>query len=305
MKKIAKPTLENLDPGFGYSFRVKQYADPCRDKKPYWHFHPEMEMVYIEGGSGKRHIGNHVSYFQGGDLILIGSNLPHYGFTDRLTGNKSETIIQMREDFLGEQFMNLPEMAHVSRLLEKSKRGVAFHGETKEKVGAMIRSMVDLDPFKRLLVLLEVLKTLAMSKEQTTLNVNGPILEVQVEDNDRMKNIYKYVRENYKETIPLHMIADEVSMTEPAFCRYFKKMSGKTFTQFVNEYRLVHASKLLAETSISISEACFESGFNNFSHFNKQFKNYTGKSPSQYRKEIEVVVPSISIKTKRTFCNIK
>ena len=290
MKKIVKPAFEKLDPGFGYSFRVKQYADPCRDKKPYWHFHPEMEMVFIEGGSGKRHIGNHVSYFQGGDLLLIGSNLPHYGFTDRLTGNKSETIIQMREDFLGEQFMSLPEMNQVHRLLEKSKRGVAFYGETKEQVGEQILSMVNMERFERLLTLLKLLKILATSTEQSVLNVNGPILEVQVEDNDRMRIIYRHVRENFKEPIPLHVIADTVSMTEPAFCRYFKKMSGKTFTQFVNEYRLVHASKLLAESSMSISEACFESGYNNFSHFNKQFKNYTGKSPSQYRKEIVMLV---------------
>lgn len=287
-----KPAFEKIEPGFGNSFRVKQYADPCRDKKPYWHFHPELELVYIEGGSGKRHIGNHISYFQGGDLILIGSNLPHYGFTDRLTGNKSETMIHLLENFLGEQFMDLPEMLPIQRLMEKSKRGVIFHGETKEKVGEQIREMVEKQPFERLIMLLGILYELAISEEYTTLNVNGPAVEVNIEDNNRMRNIYKHVRENFKEPIPLPVIADTVSMTEPAFCRYFKKMTRKTFTQFVNEYRLVHASKLLAETSMSISEACFESGFNNFSHFNKQFKNYTGKSPSQYRKDFVYMVDS-------------
>ena len=90
--------------------------------------------------------------------------------------------------------------------------------------------------------------------------------------------------------ITLTEIADLVSMTEPSFCRYFKKLTSKTFIQFLNEYRLVHASKLLAEKKISITEVCYESGFGNFSHFNKQFKVFTGKTPSQYRADLKEII---------------
>ena len=116
MRLKGAPTFEKIDPGFGNSIKVRQSAAPCRDKQPYWHIHPEMELIYVNGGSGKRHIGNQLSYYKNGDLLLIGSNLPHYGFTDRLTRNKSETIVQMKEDFLGPHFFDVPEMIAVKKL---------------------------------------------------------------------------------------------------------------------------------------------------------------------------------------------
>lgn len=285
-----KPTFEKINPAFGSSITIRQYSDPCRNKLPYWHIHPEMELVYVNGGSGKRHIGNQLSYYNNGDLIFIGANLPHFGFTDRLTANRSETILQMREDFLGEAFFTIPEMAPVKKLMERAKRGIAFHGKTKKAVGSKIEKLINRDPYDRLLKTLAILKQLAMSEEYTILNVDGFALEIEPQDNDRINTVYKYVRENFQSQISLDEISDRVSMTEPAFCRYFKKISGKTFTKFVNEYRLVHASKLLSESSSSITDICFECGFNNFSHFNKQFKLFTGKSPSEYRSELKKLV---------------
>lgn len=285
-----KPRFEKINPAFGSSITIRQYRDPCRNKLPYWHIHPEMELVYVNGGSGKRHIGNQLSYFNNGDLIFIGANLPHFGFTDRLTANRSETILQMREDFLGESFFSIPEMAPVKKLMERAKRGIAFHGKTKKAVGAKIEKLIDKDPYDRLLKTLAILKQLALSEEYTILNVDGFALEIEPQDNDRINTVYKYVRENFQKQISLDEISDKVSMTEPAFCRYFKKISGKTFTKFVNEYRLVHASKLLSESASSITDICFECGFNNFSHFNKQFKLFTGKNPSEYRSELKKIV---------------
>lgn len=284
------PTFEKIDPGFGNSIKVRQYADPCRDKQPYWHIHPEMELIYVNGGSGKRHIGNQLSYYKSGDLLLIGSNLPHYGFTDRLTRNKSETIVQMKEDFLGPQFFDVPEMLPVKRLLQRAKQGIAFTGKTKKKVGGKIEKLPKYDPFDRLLKILAILKELAKSEEYTVLNVDGYAMEIEPRDSQRINKVYDFVRDNFQRQISLDEIADVVSMTEPAFCRYFKKLSGKTFTQFVNEYRLVHASKLLSERPDNITDICFECGFNNFSHFNKLFKAFTGKSPSRYRNEMTTIV---------------
>ena len=288
--KITKPALERINPTFGSSISLKQYDDPCRNELPSWHFHPELELVYVNGGSGKRHIGSHLSYFNDGELIFIGANLPHFGFTDRLTSNQSETIVQMREDFLGEHFFSIPEMALIKVLFEKAKLGLTFHGKTKRKVGRKMEKLSKYDPYDRLLKLLSILRDLAVSEEYVILNVDGIVLETHLQDNDRINVIFNFVRDNFKRTIPLEEISETVSMTVPAFCRYFKKSSGKTFTQFVNEYRLVHASKLLAEEPTSITDICFKSGFNNFSHFNKQFKQFTGKSPSVYRKELKQLV---------------
>ncbi len=285
-----KPSLEQISPAFGSSFLIRQYSDACNGEKADWHFHPELELIYVNGGSGRRHIGQHLGYFNDGDLILIGSDLPHYGFTDRLTGNKLETVVQMREDFLGERFFDIPEMAPVKRLLELAKKGISFHGEIKDRVGAKIEELLTLDQYDRLLGLLNVLKELANSEEYTVLNAQGVALAIDSKDNDRMNKVYQFIRDHFQEHISLDEIADEVSMTVPAFCRYFKKISKKTFTHFVNEFRVVHASKLLAESSKSITDISFESGFSNFSHFNKQFKLYTGKTPSAYRNSFKRVI---------------
>ncbi|OAZ04923.1 HTH-type transcriptional activator Btr [Flavobacterium succinicans] len=289
MKKV-EAALEVISPSYGSSFTIAKYDESTNSKAHLWHYHPEIELVYVHGGSGKRQIGSHLSYFTDGDLILIGSNLPHCGFTNSQTGNESETVIQMKPDFLGNDFFSIPEMAAVKNLLQQAKAGIAFLGETKEKIGAKIELMNQMNPFDRLMALWSVLHDMSVSNENLVLNAVGFSLELQVQDNDRINVVFNYVKDHYQEPIALEEVADLVSMTSPSFCRYFKKITNKTFTTFVNEYRIVHASKLLAEKPMSINEVCFESGFNNFSHFNKSFKAYTGKSASQYRNELKTIL---------------
>lgn len=285
-----KPTLEAIEPNFGHSYSYQKFDSTLADSNTKWHYHPEIELVYVNGGAGKRQIGSHVSYYCDGDLILIGSNLPHCGFTDKLTGNVSETVIQMKQDFLGNDFFNIPEMKKIQGLFEMAKGGIAFSGRAKQKIGDKMEVLEYQTDFQRLLSILNILNELANAKEFKILNAEGFALETEVKDNDRINIVFNHVKSNFKEEITLDEIADMVSMTIPSFCRYFKKITNKTFTQFVNEYRLVHASKLLAEQPLSITEVCFESGFNNFSHFNKSFKAFTGQNPSQYRNELKNVL---------------
>ena len=289
---IPKPTFEVIEPDFGHSYTYQQFDEHHPNKVGVWHYHPEIELVYVNGGSGKRQIGSHVSYYTDGDLILIGSNLPHCGFTDVLTGNKSESVVQMKQDFLGNDFFNIPEMKKIQSLFQIAKGGVAFTGRTKKKIGEKIEIMEYQTDFQRLLSILNILNELGNSKEYQVLNAQGFSLQTEVKDNDRINIVFNYVKTNSKEEITLEEIANLVSMTVPSFCRYFKKITNKTFIQFVNECRLVHASKLLAEKPISITEVCFECGFNNFSHFNKSFKAFTGQNPSEYRNELKSVLQS-------------
>ena len=291
MVKISKPSFEKVDPSFGSSFSFKSFNQENQNRNhTFWHYHPEIELVYVNGGSGKRQIGSHISYYQHGDLILIGSNLPHCGFTDSLTDNDKETVIQFSPDFLGKNFWELPEMRNIKVLLERAKKGIVFQGEDKIMIGEKIEALSSLTNYKRLLVLLDVLNMLENAKDFTLLNAEGFVLDTELEDNNRINVIFNFVKNEFKRNITLEEIANLVSLTVPAFCRYFKKTTGKTFVQFVNEYRLVHAAKLLHQKQISITDVCFESGYNNFSHFNKQFKKFTGKSPSVYRNEIKFAV---------------
>lgn len=284
MKNIL-PALEIIEPSFGSSFTLTQYVDNENSTAHFWHYHPEIELVYVNGGSGKRQIGSHISYYTSGSLILIGSNLPHCGFTDEKTGNSKETVIQMKPDFLGSTFFGISEMKNINHLFNRAKAGLVFIGETKKRLGSKIELMENQLPFERLLTLLSILNELEEATEFKVLNAEGFSMDLQMQDNDKINTIFNYVKDNFQEQITLEEVADLVSMTVPSLCRYFKKITKKTFTKFVNEYRLVHASKLLAEKPISITEVCFESGFNNFSYFNKIFQEFTGKSASQYRKE--------------------
>ncbi|WP_298763150.1 AraC family transcriptional regulator [uncultured Polaribacter sp.] len=281
-----KPTLEKITPSFGSSLLVKQHVQFLKKNKAFWHFHPEIEIVYVNKGKGKRHIGNHIGYFNNSQLVLIGSNLPHMGFVDRLTTNGSETLIQFKPDFLGADFFSIPEMQAINQLFERAKKGIRFNIEIKKRIGAKIENLAGLEGAERIIAFLNILKELAETDDYTILNANGFAFETQPQDNKKIDVIFKHINENFTRSIPLEEVADLVSMTVPAFCRFFKKTTSKTFTKLVNEYRVVHATKLLSESNMSIADIAFECGFNNFSHFNKLFKEFTGKSASKYRSEM-------------------
>jgi AraC-like DNA-binding protein len=288
--KNMKPALEKVNPSFGSSILVKKHSEQIIKHQAFWHFHPEIELVYVNMGMGKVHIGNHLSYFYNSQLILIGANLPHHGFSDRLTAKGSETLVQFKPNFLIDAFLNMPEMKAVAALFERAKKGIVFKPETKRKVGPKIEKLVEYEGLKRVILLLDVLNDLALANDYTLLNVDGYAFETSLQDSTKIDVIFKHINSNFVRSIPLDEIANKASMTVPAFCRYFKKATGKTFTKLVNEYRIVHATKLLSESTSSITDICFECGFNNFSHFNKSFKEFTGKSASKYRSEMKRIV---------------
>lgn len=283
-----KAALEKIEPVFGNSFNIRKFSG-C-NKTPFWHFHPEYEIVFISNGRGKRHIGDHISYYEDGDLIFLGPNLPHFAFTEELSEKHVEIVVQMKADFLGRDFFERPEMLAIRQAFERSEQGLIFYGDTKREIGEKLLAMMELNNFDRLLGLLSILQTIATSKEYNILNVSSYALEVSAQDHDRMETIYDYVQENFQQETSLDEVAGRINMTVPAFCRYFKKLTRKTFTEFVNEIRVAHACRLLGDEHLSISAVSFESGFNNLSHFNKQFRNITAVSPREYRKSLKKVV---------------
>lgn len=285
-----KAYLEKIDPEFGSSFTLKRFTQEQEGAVPFWHFHPEYEIVYISHGRGKRHIANHISYYEDGDLIFLGPNLPHSSFTEELSESHTEIVVQMRSDFMGEGFLNLPETAVIKHLFERSRKGISFYGETKEQVGAQLHEMVELEGFDRLLALLRILKILADSTERIALNVDGFALPVDAQYYERIQKVYSYVHKEFQNEISLEVAAREANMTVSAFCRFFKKLTGKTFTHFVNEVRVAHACRLLSTGNQNIASISFDCGFNNLSHFNKQFRLVSGSTPKQFRASLKKVV---------------
>ncbi|MGA1544077.1 MAG: helix-turn-helix domain-containing protein [Saprospiraceae bacterium] len=278
-----KARLEKIQPDFGASFVMKEFSNGVVLNKPNWHIHPEYEIVYISNGKGKRHIGDHISFYEDGDLIFLGPNLPHYGFTEDLVENHVEIVVQMREDFFGNDFLSYPEMENIQFLFQLAHRGISFKNEIKHEVGRQLKEMLNMSPFERLLGLLRVLEMMATTTAFQILNATKVGFEVNPRDVNRLAAVFRHVESNFKEEISLNQAADLINMTVPAFCRYFKKTTNKTFTQFLNNYRISYACKLLSNEEISISEVSFESGFNNLSHFNKQFRKIVNCSPKEYR----------------------
>ena len=288
--KHHNPSFEAIKPNIGSSFTCLHFSKNENIKSHVWHYHPEIEIIFVCGGSGKRQIGSHLSYFSDGDLILIGSNLPHCGMTNENTNNDYEVVIQFSQDFLGADIWQAPEMQKILAMLETAKSGIVFGKNVKKTIQRKIEALKKATSLDKLIKLIDILDHMTHTSDFKILNAGTYYLQTQKEDNDRINLIFNHVKDHFKEQISLEEVAGLATMTVPSFCRYFKKISNKTFTQFVNEYRITHSLKLLAEQPLSISEICIDSGFNNFSYFNKTFKEHMQKSPSQYRKEFSNIM---------------
>lgn len=282
-----KAKFETIQNDSESSFRI--LLTPNLNDVFYWHFHPEYEIVYVEAENGLRHIGDHISKYEGSDIALIGPNIPHLNFDYGVKNTVNTVVIQMKEHFLGEHFFSLPEMNAIKNLFEKSKTGLVFHGTTKKLAGEKLKLLTTLPHFEQLLVLLEVFNLLANSTEVENLKAK-PIASVSVlKEQQRLQLIYHYIEANYQNQIDVNVVAQKCNLSTPAFCRYFKKATHFTFTDFLNQFRINQSKKLLLQDR-NVTEACFESGYANISYFNKVFKKITGENPSNFKKRQNIAI---------------
>lgn len=275
-----KIQLENIQPNDKSSFHLLH--NPKLNDLFFWHFHPEFELVYIEGANGKRHVGQHTSNFKGSDLVLIGSNIPHLNFDYGIKTTYHKEVLHISASFKEKVFAEIEELEDVYELLEKSQHGIAFFGETKETVGNIMKQLQAMDRFGQFLKILQLLKILAQSKEFELLHSNPIINDKANKQQQRLQRVYSYIDEHYSKKIALDDVAESVNLGKEAFCRYFKKNTGSTFTHFLNQYRITQAKRLLL-TGKNVSEACYECGFESLSYFNRTFKKVSGENPSSYR----------------------
>ena len=278
-----KTEFEIIQPDAGSSFRVLHHNVSADTFKWHYHYHPEYEIVCVFEGSGRRHVGNHLSNYVEGDLVLIGSNLPHGGFGYGSVDMHEEIVVQFTEDFLGENFLLKPEMNKIKTLFERAKQGLSFKGETKLKLSEKFKNLLELSHFERMIELLNILQNLANSTEYIPLNAADIRYNFSLKDQDRLGKVYKYVEENYSHDIDIQGVAKICNLTVPAFCNYFKKNLNQTFTDFTNEYRINQACKMLLE-GLEIVDICYRCGFNNVSYFGRVFKQFKGTNPSQFRR---------------------
>lgn len=278
--KRMKIKKEVVSPDPGQSFKL---FTPRLKNYFFWHYHPEYELVYVEAITGIRHVGQNISGFMESDLVLIGSNIPHLNFDYGIKTEYKQIVVQLKEQFLGTAFIETPEFAGIRHLFDKAYLGLSFSGKTKEIVAEKLKHMKTLGHFEQLLCLLEIFQILAASNEVTELNEKDTSIKLFLNDKIRMGAIYKYIHAHYNETPDVNEVASGVHLSTPAFCRYFKKQTKMTFTEFVNQYRITQAKTLLLQDK-NISEVCYEVGIESLSYFNKLFKKITGENPSAFKK---------------------
>lgn len=267
------------------SFLVKYVEREYRlDFKSVYHYHPEYELIWTLKGSGRRFIGSDISNYQPDELVFLGKNIPHCWITPHPS---KQMVVQMKEDFLGIDFLNTPECINLKHMLENSYRGIQFYGKTKILTQKKMEVLYETSSFKRLLLLLEILNDLAQSDEFEYLSNDTFETASDQREVNRIQTIYNFIHQNYAEPIKLEDAMNLVNLSKSAFCKFIKRKTNKTFSQVVNQIRIQKAIELLIETNKPIMEICYDVGYNDPSYFFKLFQKEMQVSPKQFRLSYE------------------
>lgn len=279
-------------------FIDKSYINFYKEDLPHfivpWHYHPEIEIMYILKGTGTRFVGDHIERYQEGDVCMVGPQLPHEWrnddeFFQEGAGLKASCLcLFFLKEIFETNLIRLPEMANIRQLIERSRRGIMFKGKSRDKIGAFIKDSFNNTGISRITNFILLLEMMATTDEYELLASVGFTESVNSSDFERFDKVYQYMTKNFRDPIRLEEVASLVGLTPNAFCRYFKKRTKKTFVQYLNDIRIGHAKKLLIDGRMKISTLCAESGFNNLSNFIEQFKRSTKMSPSEYQKKYGV-----------------
>ena len=256
-----------------------------------WHFHSEYEILYVIEGAGNSFVANNIENFQSGDLALLGSNLPHFWRSDEKYHAKDSQeninyiVIQFSNELLNESLFKFVEFQLISDLLKQSARGIRFLEPFSEKAGKKIIKIARSKGFKQLILLFELLQEFGKTDQYRLLASELYNEQEQNFSNDRMAKVLHYINTSYQQKVELEKVASIANLHPSAFCRYFKEKTGKSLSEYLNNMRLSYACRLILEGNLSISQVCFESGFNNLSNFNRTFKKHTRYTPTEYYRE--------------------
>ncbi len=278
-----EPLYQKVAVGKNQSIHVKDTFSTL------FHFHSEFELIFFYEGQGKCIIGDKITFYKPGDLFLLGPDLPHCFTNDPSNhGIKSRSIVvQLDKSLFNQTIASHPELASIHTMMEMAKSGLLFHPATNENFFEKVYALKQSKGFTRWNQTLSILNILADDNTYEVLANPGYLPNINSNNYSRINKVYNHVEKHFNEKIILNEVSALLHMTPSAFCRYFKKITKRTFINYVNEYRIGYACKKLIENQHSISEICFNSGFDSIPNFNKQFKNHTGLSPSEYKNKYD------------------
>lgn len=282
------PIFQKIEANIDHSFyvnhiRFKYFPNPL-------HFHPDIEILLVLEGSGTRFVGDSVERFGPGNLVMIGQNVPHLWHSDEIFLQQNDLYTEViyilfKTEILGDKFWQIPEAKNINKLIKLSKRGIKLTVKQPDELIESMHSIIKSSGVKRITLLLSILETIALAKDYQLLASSVIQKNVNDNDSDRLNDVYKFVIKNFIQNITLEEASSIANLSVPAFCRYFKNRTNKTFIQFLNEVRVSNACKLLTEGEQSIESICYSCGYTNVSFFIKQFKKITGFTPLSYKKK--------------------
>lgn len=276
-----KAVLEDIKSQKGTSsFYAYRFQVPFFEFK--WHYHPEYELTYIVKGNGYRIIGNTYENYKDGDLVLLGPNLPHTWTGKAIYKESFEAVvIQFSKEFIG-AFLGFEEAEQIKKLFENSIRGISF--DANSKLIDSIMTLTELDGMNKILRLILVLHELSQTKYKL-IAPNTFHTIVSKKSEMRINEVCLFIQKNFNTAISLKQVANQIYLTESNFCKFFKKATGKTYSDYLNEIRINEAARLLLQTDKTISQISFECGFETLSYFNRVFLKKKNKTPSVFRNE--------------------
>jgi AraC-like DNA-binding protein len=259
-----------------------------------FHSHPELELVYVKESFGKRIIGNSVMPFEPGDMVFLGSDLPHIWLNDEMyyqgisTLKANAIVVYFSKDIFGPAFYELKETQKINELFFQAGKGISIIGKTNKQIAKKLEKLILKKDFEVIIGLFEILSLLSESQDRVYINNEAYSTAHKDSKKDRLSEVFQYVNENYKKDIVLIEIAEIANMTPTSFCRMFKLKTKKSFVEYLNEIRVSKACKFLLETDLSMSEIAYECGYKTASNFNKLFKKFMGMTPSEFKKSAAV-----------------
>ncbi|RFZ94472.1 AraC family transcriptional regulator [Mucilaginibacter conchicola] len=282
-----EPSFRLINPQANRSFIFKY--EPL-DLTMRWHYHPEVELLYFTEGKITALIGDIFREFNQGDVLILGANCPHVlqenkeFKKDNPTASPVGIVLQFTPNFLGDGFMERPEFQAIGQFLNKAKRGVHIRAAMNTSLASALTKMPAQGDTEKVLNLLSVLHNLSAGDGYEYITTQDYFFD-HSQDEERMRKVNEFVYRYFREKITIADVARVASLTETAFCRYFKSRTRKHFTRFLNEVRVAYACKLLHKKNYSVTDVCFESGFNSLSYFNRQFTEVMNMSPKKYQQE--------------------
>lgn len=262
-----------------------------------WHYHPEYELVLVNKSTGVRMVGDHIGYFNEGDLVFIGAALPHLWINDpeyingQVSNSAEAIVIHFVENFLGDNFFNLPEMSPLKNFLRLSKHGLVIKGVTRSRIASLMNKMLNMNGIQRLSALFTIFDVLCSSSEYESLASPGYLKLGQTDSSDRFSKVNTYIMKNFDHDITLKEVASIANMAISTFCNFFKEHYRVTFVEYLNIVRVGHACRSLSELDDNVVEIAYKCGFNNLANFNRQFKKIKKMTPSEYRRTSNVNIP--------------